>query len=532
MSSFANYFGDFFGVTEKRCTFAKREILMFLALQKGMIKKGTFDSKNIELLSIKRLFKHTAIYGLATVMPRVLNLVLTPLHTSARTLSQAQYGLYQGLFAYMILGNVLLTYGMETAFFRFMNKEADAKKVASTSLTSLMVSSLAFLVVGLLCSAYIAQWLSYPAAYIRYAIWILALDTLVAIPFAWLRNSGQSLHYSLIKIGNVVINLGLNLLFLLYLPYLKHRGYELPTFSLISDKTQYIFMANLIASLLTFVYMLPLYRCIGLSWDRVLWQRMLRYAFPILVAGIAFSVNEAFDRVFIRMLYPADQADAVVGLYAGCYKMGVFMTLFITAYKLGVEPFFFSNATDKNAPATYAKVTEYFCIFAGGILLFVCIYIDQLKWLLIPNKTYWEGLKIVPFVLMANLCLGLYHSMSVWYKVTDRTYWGALISVVGGVITVVANLSLIPLWGYMGAAVATFLAYGGMMVLSGWLGQRYYPVPYHWVRIGGFLGLSVALSLLYFYVLDRNIWIGSGLFALYAIVAIKLVMNSKLTPNP
>ena len=483
-------------------------------------------------MSIKRLFKHTAIYGLATVMPRVLNLVLTPLHTSARTLSQAQYGLYQGLFAYMILGNVLLTYGMETAFFRFMNKEADAKKVASTSLTSLMVSSLAFLVVGLLCSAYIAQWLSYPAAYIRYAIWILTLDTLVAIPFAWLRNSGQSLHYSLIKIGNVVINLGLNLLFLLYLPYLKHRGYELPTFSLVSDKTQYIFMANLIASLLTFVYMLPLYRCIGLSWDRVLWQRMLRYAFPILVAGIAFSVNEAFDRVFIRMLYPADQADAVVGLYAGCYKMGVFMTLFITAYKLGVEPFFFSNATDKNAPATYAKVTEYFCIFAGGILLFVCIYIDQLKWLLIPNKTYWEGLKIVPFVLMANLCLGLYHSMSVWYKVTDRTYWGALISVVGGVITVVANLSLIPLWGYMGAAVATFLAYGGMMVLSGWLGQRYYPVPYHWVRIGGFLGLSVALSLLYFYVLDRNIWIGSGLFALYAIVAIKLVMNSKLTPNP
>ena len=465
-------------------------------------------------------------------MPRVLNLVLTPLHTSARTLSQAQYGLYQGLFAYMILGNVLLTYGMETAFFRFMNKEADAKKVASTSLTSLMVSSLAFLVVGLLCSAYIAQWLSYPAAYIRYAIWILTLDTLVAIPFAWLRNSGQSLHYSLIKIGNVVINLGLNLLFLLYLPYLKHRGYELPTFSLVSDKTQYIFMANLIASLLTFVYMLPLYRRIGLSWDRVLWQRMLRYAFPILVAGIAFSVNEAFDRVFIRMLYPADQADAVVGLYAGCYKMGVFMTLFITAYKLGVEPFFFSNATDKNAPATYAKVTEYFCIFAGGILLFVCIYIDQLKWLLIPNKTYWEGLKIVPFVLMANLCLGLYHSMSVWYKVTDRTYWGALISVVGGVITVVANLSLIPLWGYMGAAVATFLAYGGMMVLSGWLGQRYYPVPYHWVRIGGFLGLSVALSLLYFYVLDRNIWIGSGLFALYAIVAIKLVMNSKLTPNP
>jgi len=464
-------------------------------------------------------------------MPRVLNLVLTPLHTSAQTLSQAQYGLYQGLFAYMILGNVLLTYGMETAFFRFMNKGADAQKVASTSLFSLTVSSLGFLLVGLLCSEYIAQWLSYPAAYIRYAIWILALDTLVAIPFAWLRNAGQSLRYSLIKIGNVVVNLGLNLLFLLYLPYLERQGYELPTFTFIADKTQYIFIANLIASLLTFLYMLPLYRRVGLQWDRALWREMIAYAFPVLIAGIAFSVNEAFDRVFIRMLYPADQADAVVGLYAGCYKMGVFMTLFITAYKLGVEPFFFSNAADKNAPATYAKVTEYFSIFAGGILLFVCIYIDQLKWLLIPNKAYWEGLKIVPFVLMANLCLGLYHSMSVWYKVTDRTYWGALISVVGGVITVVANLSLIPLWGYMGAAIATFLAYGGMMCLSGWLGQRQYPVPYNWTRIGGFLGLSVAFSLLYFYVLNRNIWIGSGLFVLYTIVAIKLMMNSKQATN-
>ena len=203
------------------------------------------------------------------------------------------------------------------------------------------------------------------------------------------------------------------------------------------------------------------------------------------------------------------------------------MTLFITAYKLGVEPFFFSSSGDKKAPETYAKVTEYFSIFAGGILLFVCVYIDQLKWLLIPNKAYWEGLKIVPFVLMANLCLGLYHSMSVWYKVSDRTHWGALISVVGGAITVVANLSLIPLWGYMGAAVATFLAYGGMMGLSWWIGQRKYPIPYRWEAIGGFLGLSTGLSLLYFYVLDRNIWVGSGFFLTYAIVAVLKVKRGR-----
>ena len=478
-------------------------------------------------MSIRQLFKHTAIYGLATVMPRLLNLVLTPLHTSARTLSQAQYGLYQGLFAYMILGNVLLTYGMETAFFRFMNREEDPKRVAATCLTSLVVTTLIFLGVGLLLSQSIAVWLSYPAIYIRYAIWILALDTLVAIPFAWYRYSGQSLHYAFIKIGNVTVNLGLNLLFLLYFPFLESKGYRLPLMELVSDKTQYIFLANLIASLLTFIYMLPLYKRIGFLWYIALWKRLFQYAFPVLIAGIAFSINEAFDRVFIRMLYPASQADAVVGLYAGCYKMGVFMTLFITAYKLGVEPFFFSNAADKNAPQTYAKVTEYFSIFAGGILLFVCVYIDLFKWLLIPNRAYWEGLKIVPFVLMANLCLGLYHSLSVWYKVTDRTHWGAIISLIGGGITIVANLSLIPLWGYMGAAVATFLAYGGMMLLSLWIGQRKYPIPYPWQRIGSFLLLSTGLSLAYFYIGDRNLFVGSTAVVGYAFLAYKSVKRVK-----
>lgn len=478
-------------------------------------------------MSIRQLFKHTAIYGLATVMPRLLNLVLTPLHTSARTLSQAQYGLYQGLFAYMILGNVLLTYGMETAFFRFMNREEDPKRVAATCLTSLVVTTLVFLGVGLLLSQSIAVWLSYPAIYIRYAIWILALDTLVAIPFAWYRYSGQSLHYAFIKIGNVTVNLGLNLLFLLYFPFLESKGYRLPLMELVSDKTQYIFLANLIASLLTFIYMLPLYKRIRFLWDVALWKRLFQYAFPVLIAGIAFSINEAFDRVFIRMLYPASQADAVVGLYAGCYKMGVFMTLFITAYKLGVEPFFFSNAADKNAPQTYAKVTEYFSIFAGGILLFVCVYIDLFKWLLIPNRAYWEGLKIVPFVLMANLCLGLYHSLSVWYKVTDRTHWGAIISLIGGGITIVANLSLIPLWGYMGAAVATFLAYGGMMLLSLWIGQRKYPIPYPWQRIGSFLLLSAGLSLAYFYIGERNLFVGSAAVVGYAFLAYKSVKRVK-----
>lgn len=468
-------------------------------------------------MKISHLIRHTAIYGLATVLPRVLNLLLTPLHTQGSTLTQEQYGVYQGLFAYMILGNVLLTYGMETAFFRFMNREEDPRRVAATTLTSLLVTTMGFLCVSLVGAETIATLLDYPVIYIKYAVWILALDTLVAIPFAWYRNEGKSLRYASIKIANVTLNLGLNLLFLLYFPRLAQQD-KLPEVLTFTDNTQYIFLANLIASAFTLAVVLPLYRKIGLCWDYALWKKLFRYAFPVLIAGIAFSVNEAFDRIFIRMLYPAGEADTVVGMYAGCYKMGVFMTLFITAYKLGVEPFFFSSALDKKAPTTYAKVTTYFTIFSGGILLFVCVYIDLLKWLLIPNQAYWEGLQIVPFILLANLCLGIYHSMSVWYKVTDRTHWGAIISVIGGGITIVANLTLIPAIGYLGAAVATLLAYAGMMLISYWVGQYKYPVPYG-KGVWGFLLLAVLLSAMVFYGFQRNLYIGTLCLISYAVLA-------------
>lgn len=470
---------------------------------------------------MKPLVKHTIVYGVATVLPRLLNIILTPLHTSKSTLTQSQYGVYQGFFAYMILGNVLLTYGLETAFFRFMNKKEDTKKVSATCLTSILITTGLFLIISLLGSELIAQFLDYPVTYIRYAIWILALDTLVAIPFAWFRNIGKSLHYSLIKIANVSINLGLNLLFLVGFPLLESKGYMLPSQIIFSDKVEYIFVANLIASLATFLYMLPLYRRIGLLIDVVLWKKLLRYAFPVLVAGVAFSINEAFDRIFIRAMYPESSADAVVGMYAGCYKMGVFMTLFITAYRLGIEPFFFSKAEDKNAPNTYARITEYFCIFAGGILLFVCVYIDFLKWVLIPNSAYWEALIIVPFILLANVCLGIYHSISVWYKVTDRTHWGAIISVVGGIITVLGNLLLIPILGYLGAAVATLLAYGGMMAISWFVGQKKYYVPYNIKHIGGFLGFATAAAFLNFYLFDKSILLGSFFVLTYVVAAVR-----------
>lgn len=459
---------------------------------------------------LKKLFKHTFIYGVATVLPRVLTLLLTRLYVDK--LDTDKFGIYSGLFVYLILGNVLLSYGMETAFFRFMNKNINREKVQSTALTSLFVSSLLFLIVAFSLRNYIAEWLNYDVRFITYSIYILVFDALVVIPFAWLRNQGKSLTYAVLKIGNVVVNLSLNLFFFLILEKESVK---------VENGVYYIFMSNLVASLLTFVVLLPLYFRIKLRFSFSLWKEMFRYAFPVLIAGIAFAVNEGFDRVFLRMLLPADTADATIGIYSACYKMGVFMTLFVTAYKLGVEPFFFSNAQEKNAPQTYALITEYFTIFGAFILLFISVYTDFFKFLFIRDSAYWEALWVVPVILLANLCLGIYHSLSVWYKITDRTNFGAYISVIGMIITVILNFLLIPIISYKGSALATLATYFVMMSVSYFVGQKKYPIPYNIKKMSFYLIFSVLSSFLVFYVLDRNVYVGTVFMLIYILIVIK-----------
>lgn len=246
---------------------------------------------------------------------------------------------------------------------------------------------------------------------------------------------------------------------------------------------------------------------------------MMIYAFPVLLAGIAFAVNEGFDRVFLRMLLPADTADETIGIYSACYKMGVFMNLFVTAYKLGIEPFFFSSSQDKNAPKTYARITEYFIVCGGFILLFITVFTDVFKLILIPNKAYWDALWIVPIILLANLCLGIYHSLSVWYKVTDRTSFGAIVSLIGMAITVVFNFALIPWLSYKGAALATLITYAAMMSISYYYGQKYYPIPYKKRKIKIFLGMSVLFSFINFYAFGNSIYIGILFLLIYGYLA-------------
>jgi O-antigen/teichoic acid export membrane protein len=463
----------------------------------------------------KKLFKQTAIYGLATVLPRMFSFLLVPLYTDL--LPKAEYGKVSVIFAWMIFFNVILAYGMETAFFRFYNKESNKKSVVETSMVSIFWSTIIFLFIALLFRSSLATWSGIDSQYIGYTIWILALDALVIIPFSKLRVNQKPMVYAAIKIGNVLVNLILSVVFLLYIPMLIEANPHGFLRSIYVDNFQigYIFLANIIASLLTFVVLSPDYVYLNWKFDTDLWKRMMRYGMPIMVAGIAFAINEQFDKILLANLLPANIAESEVGVYSACYKLGLFMVLYRTAYTLGIEPFFFSHSSDKNAPHTYAMVTKYFVIFGSFILLSVIVFADLFKLLMIRDSSYWEAMKVVPLIILANFFLGIYTNLSVWYKLIDKTYIGAYISIVGAIITLVLNFLLIPTMSYYGSAIATIAAYGSMMIISYYLGNKYYPIPYDLKKIGGYLSLSIAFSAVSFYGFRENYYVGVGLLIVF-----------------
>ena len=296
----------------------------------------------------------------------------------------------------------------------------------------------------------------------------------------------------------------------------------------------YIFIANLLASLATFVVLSPNYLSLGRKFDPVLWRKMMKYGLPILVAGLAFAVNEHFDKILLGYLLPENLAKSEVGAYSACYKLGLFMVLFATAFRLGIEPFFFSHAKNENAPQTYAVITKYFVIFGSLILLGVIVFADVLKYLLLDNKSYWEAMKVVPLIILANFFLGIYNNLSVWYKLTDKTKIGAYISIVGAIVTLVLNYILIPKYSYYGSAIATISAYGSMMLISYILGNKYYPIPYDMNKIGAYLGISILFSAISFYGFRENYFVGIPLLLAFIYFVyhnekntIKGIMNRK-----
>ncbi|MEJ6791680.1 MAG: oligosaccharide flippase family protein [Lacinutrix sp.] len=470
----------------------------------------------------KSLFKQIFIYGLATVLPRMLSFILVPLYTDPAVLSTAEYGRVSFIFAYFVLFNVVLAYGMETAFFRFFNKEESQEKVTSTSSISLIISSFVLLGTAFFFKNQISTLINIEVKYLNLIFIILLLDALVIIPFAWLRATARPMRYAIIKILNVIINLGLNVFLLLYLKDLVKEHSIFNTIYIQDFEISYIFISNLIASAITLLLLLSFYTKIKFKFDKVLWKKMMRYAMPVLIAGIAFSINETFDRILLEKLLPANIADEQIGMYSACYKLALFMTLFATAFRLGIEPYFFSHSKSENPQKNYAKILEFFVVFGSIILLAVVVFADVLKPFIIRSEAYYDAMWIVPFILLANFCLGIYHNLSVWYKITDRTNFGAYISIFGAIITLVLNYLLIPKIGFKGSAIATLSAYAVMMLLSYFFGRKYYPIPYNIKKIVLYFSLSVLFSMLYFYIFRGNYVIGIGALIVFLAIVFQL----------
>lgn len=475
---------------------------------------------------LKTLFKQTFIYGLATVLPRMLSFLLVPLYTTDGVLSSvAEYGEVSVIFSYFVLFNVILAYGMETAFFRFFNKEDDKNSVTSTAAISLLLTSIGFFILGFLFKNQISSIIGIEVKYIKLVVWILLLDALVIIPFAWLRANEQPMRYAIIKIFNVIINLGLNLFFLLALKSLASNSSFFDSIYVSNFEISYIFIANLIASGITLLLVLPFYTKIKYAFDAALWKSMLKYATPVLIAGVAFSINETFDRILLDYLLPENIAKTQIGMYSACYKIALFMTLFATAYRLGIEPFFFSHAKTENPQKNYARILEFFVAFGSIILLSVVVFADILKPIIVRSEAYWEAMWIVPIILIANFCLGIYHNLSVWYKITDRTKFGAYISVFGALLTLGLNFWLIPIISYKGSAIATLTAYASMMLLSYYYGRKYYPIPYNLKKIGLYMFTSIGLAVLSFYYYRGNYYIGIAMLIVFLGLVITLEKN-------
>ena len=459
----------------------------------------------------------------------MLSFLLVRLHTDKAVLQDvADYGDVSLIFAYFVLFNVLLAYGMETAFFRFFNSDQKKETVLSTTAISLLLTSSLVLVVGYLFKQEISDLIHIDPDYIVLVLWILFFDALVVIPFAYLRALGKPAKYTAIKVINVLINLGFNIFLLLFLKSWAETSSFWDLFYRPNFEVHYIFIANLIASATTLLLLIPFYFKLNYNFNVKLWRQMLHYATPVLVAGIAFSINETFDRILLERLLPENLSKASIGTYSACYKLALFMTLFAAAYRLGIEPFFFSSAKDKEANTNYAKILELFVIFGALILLIVVVFVDVLKLILIPNESYWEAMSVVPILLLAYLFLGIYHNLSVWYKITDLTKFGAYISIFGAILTLVINLLFIPKFGYMASAIATLVAYASMAFISYFIGQKYYKVPYNLNKIGLYLTLSIGFSALSFKVFREQYIVGGTLILIFtAFVWVKEKTNIK-----
>lgn len=452
---------------------------------------------------LKRFFKDTIIYGIAAVLPRVINFLLVKVHTDA--LPASDYAENTNFYIWIALFTVIITFGMETAFFRFYKAEEKKDALIATSFISIFVATIIFVAIAFSFSGFFTNLFDFSQNPMQFKllIGILAIDAVSVVPFAYLRASNRPVKYAAIKMMNVGIIVAINLVFVKFIPEFKASGKYIPEFlNTLFESTSivnFIFIANLIGSAASLLLLLPYLLKFKWNFSGVLFKKMLNYSWPIAVAGIAYVINENLDKFLIGQMMDK----TAMGIYSACYKMAIFMNLYIMAFRLGAEPFFFNHSDHKDARETYARILNYFIIVGALVFVGIVVFLDFIKQLFI-NQQYWDAIVIVPIVLLANLFLGIYHNLSVWYKLTDKTRYGMLFSIIGAIITVVINVALIPVIGYIASAWATLFAYGSMMVLSYFIGDKQYPVPYNLKKSGSYLLVSIVLSFISFTYFREN----------------------------
>ncbi len=445
---------------------------------------------------VKQLAKETAIYGVSSIVGRFLNWLLVPLYTK-KLVEVADYGVVTNLYAWTALLIILLTYGMETSFFRYAGKDGnDSEKVYGTSLTALFSSSALFAIAMVFFRNNVASFLGYEELghIIGMMATLVAMDAFLCMPFARFRIEKRPIKFAVLKFINVFINIGVNLFLILLCPYLLSKNPDAAWLSFYDFDKQidYIIIANFLSSAAMMLLLAPDYLRVKWGFDRQLFTKMFKYAFPILIVGIAGVINQSGDKILYPFLVEnKDLAQVDLGIYGANYKVAIIMVMFIQAFRFAFEPFVFSQNGGKKDKKTYADVMKYFVIFCMLIFLSVTLYIDIVKLLISPK--YYVGLKVVPIVLFAHFFFGIFFNLSLWYKLTDRTQYGAYMALSGAAITLLINIIFVPHYGYMASAWANLICYTFMMLICYMLMQKFYPIKYDLKKIALYIGAGLLI---------------------------------------
>ena len=491
---------------------------------------------------IKQLAGQTAIYGLSSIVARLINYLLAPVVFTRAFASTADFGIVTELYAYVAFVIIVLTHGMETAFFRYHKDEGQT--AYNTAFLSVFIFSILFWLIAVFKSNTIAAWISYAeySIYIQWFATILAFDAIASIVFAKLRADERPILFAVYKILNIGVNVILVLILLEKIPGIDDSTFLVSFKSQINTwfpgigKVGYVFLSNLAASTFALLLLVPFIQ-FKFNFNITLWKKMAKYGFPILLVGLAGVTNDSIDKIMLKYLLPYSNETnmSMLGVYGACYKLSVLMTLFVQAFRFAGEPFFFKHADKENATQIYADVMKCFVIIACCIFLGVGLFLDLFKYFI--DARYWGGLYVVPILLFANLLFGVYYNLSVWYKVKDKTKYGAYISIGGGLLTIVLNFIWIPVFGYVGSAWATLVCFSFMVTTSYFIGKKFLPVPYDLKRLFTYLLLSVILILCsqYFSVMISKVimsWIFNGLlFIVFAFVAYILDIKTLISKS-